>query len=82
MKKVIAAATAAALMAIAPTAALGSSADAPGKKIKNACGVNFGQLVSGGKKAGTSFHTNYAGGAKAFSADAILAAHGCSVTGG
>jgi hypothetical protein len=81
MKKLIAAAAAAAVMAIAPASALGNHTDAPGQKIKDACGVSFGQLVSGGKKAGTSFHTNYAGGAKAFSDDAILAAHGCTVNG-
>ena len=56
MKKVIAAATAAAVMAIAPATALGNSADAPGQKIENARGVSFGQLVSGGKKAGTQPH--------------------------
>ena len=78
MKKLIAVATAATVMAIAPATALGSSADAPGVKIANACGASFGQLVSGGKKNGSSFHTNYAGGANAFSADAILAAHGCA----
>ena len=81
MKKLIAACAAAAVMAIAPASALGKNVDAPGWKIKNACGKSFGQLVSGGKKDGTSFHTNYRGGAKAFSADAILAAHGCTVNG-
>lgn len=80
MKTLIAAAAAAAVMATAPASALGN-ADAPGQKIKSSCGASFGQLVSGGKKAGDSFHTNYAGGAKAFSDDAILAAHGCNVNG-
>ncbi|HEX6229414.1 MAG TPA: hypothetical protein VFZ41_08155 [Solirubrobacterales bacterium] len=78
-KRIVAAAAAAAVMAIAPANALGHNADAPGKKIKSACGMSFGQLVSGGKKTGTAFHTNYAGGAKAFSQDATLAAHGCNV---
>jgi hypothetical protein len=78
VKKLIAAATAAAVMAIAPGTALGSNADAPGQKVANACGASFGQLVSGGKESGSSFHSNYAGGANAFSADAILAAHGCA----
>jgi hypothetical protein len=82
VKKMLAAVAAAAVMAIAPASALGKNADAPGQKIKDACGVSFGQLVSAGKKSGTSFHSNYAGGAKAFSDDAILAAHGCTVNGG
>jgi hypothetical protein len=78
VRKLIVAATAAAAMAITPGTALGIAADAPGQKIANGCGASFGQLVSGGKKSGSSFHTNYAGGANAFSADAILAAHGCA----
>ncbi len=78
-KRVFAATAAAAVMAVAPTSALGHDADAPGKKIKSACGVSFGKLVSGGKKSGEAFHQNYAGGAKALSDDAILAAHGCNV---
>ena len=48
MKKLIAACAAAAVMAIAPASALGKNVDAPGWKIKNACGKSFGQLVSGG----------------------------------
>ena len=78
MKNLIAVATAATVMAIAPATALASGADAPGQKIATACGASFGQLVSGAKRNGSSFHTNYAGGANAFSADAILAAHGCA----
>ena len=82
MKKMLAALAAAAVMVVAPASALGKNADAPGQKIKAACGVSFGHLVSAGKKSGTSFHSNYAGGAKAFSDDAVLAAHGCTVNGG
>ena len=52
---------------------------APGQDIKTACGgASFGQLVSGAKSSGTAAHSNYAGGANAFSNPAILAAHGCT----
>ena len=37
-----------------------------------------GQLISGAKSSGSATHSNYAGGAHAFSDPAILAAHGCS----
>lgn len=47
----------------------------PGKTIKEACGVSFGQLIGPAKKAGDSTHSNYAGGAKAFVS--VLGAHGC-----
>lgn len=36
-----------------------------GKTIIDVVGVSFGQLVGPAKKAGTSAHGNYAGGAKA-----------------
>jgi hypothetical protein len=60
-------------LAIAPGAALA----APGTDIQAACGASFGALISGAKSSGTAAHSNYAGGAKAFSDPAILAAHGC-----
>lgn len=47
----------------------------PGKTIQEACGKSFGQLVGPAKKAGTSTHSNYAGGAKALLA--VAAEHGC-----
>ncbi len=47
----------------------------PGKTIQQACGVSFGQLVGPAKAAGTSVHSNYAGGAKALVP--LAAAHGC-----
>jgi hypothetical protein len=72
MKKAIAICAAAAALAVA--APTGASA-APGQDIKAACGASFGQLISGAKKAGTSVHSNYAGGAKAFSDPAVLALH-------
>jgi hypothetical protein len=50
---------------------------APGQDIKAACGLSFGQLISGAKSTGTAAHSNYGGGANAFSGPAILAAHGC-----
>ena len=50
---------------------------APGQDIKAACGASFGQLISAAKSTGTAVHSNYAGGANAFSDPAILAAHGC-----
>jgi hypothetical protein len=37
-------------------------------------------LVAGGKSTGTAAHYSYAGGAKAFSDPAILAAHGCGAS--
>ncbi|HEX6261581.1 MAG TPA: hypothetical protein VF097_01905 [Actinomycetota bacterium] len=52
---------------------------APGGDIREACGASFGQLVSAGRSSGTAFHTNYAGGAMAFSDPAVLAAHGCTL---
>lgn len=79
MKRIIATLAVTSLTAVAPATALAGKSHAPGHKIKSACGVSFGQLVSAGKSTGTAFHRNYAGGAKAFSADAILAAHGCAV---
>jgi hypothetical protein len=51
---------------------------APGQDIKAACGSSFGQLISAAKSSGTAAHSNYAGGTKAFSNPAILAAHGCA----
>ena len=51
---------------------------APGQDIKAACSLSFGQLISAAKSTGTSAHSNYAGGASAFSDPAILAAHGCT----
>ena len=64
---------AAALLAL-PTAA----GAAPGQDIKAACRLSFGQLISGATSSGTAAHSNYAGGANAFSNPAILAAHGCA----
>lgn len=46
-----------------------------GAAIQDACGVSMGQLIGPAKKAGTDFHDNYAGGAKALAA--VAAAHGC-----
>jgi hypothetical protein len=60
---------------VAGTAGAGAPGPAPGKAIQEACGVSFGQLVGPAKKAGTSFHSNYAGGAKALVP--LAAAHGC-----
>ena len=71
-KKIAATLSAAALLAL--PAAAGA---APGQDIKAACGLTFGQLISGAKSNGTAAHSNYAGGANAFSNPAILAAHGC-----
>jgi hypothetical protein len=73
MKKVITAAVATAALAITPAAAFA----APGTDIQSACGASFGTLISGAKSSGTAVHSNYAGGANAFSNPAILAAHGC-----
>ena len=73
MKQFLSAAIAAAALAIAPAAALA----APGADIQSACGASFGALISGAKSSGTAAHSNYAGGANAFSDPAILAAHGC-----
>jgi hypothetical protein len=72
-RKFAAAVCATALLAV-PTAA----GAAPGQDIKAACGLNFGQLISGAKSSGAAAHANYAGGANAFSDPAILAAHGCT----
>lgn len=55
----------------------GTAQAAPGRDIKEACGVSFGALVSSAKSSGTAAHGNYAGGAAAFADPAILAAHGC-----
>ena len=73
MKKCLSAAIAAAALAIAPGAAIA----APGADIQSACGASYGALISGAKSSGTAAHSNYAGGANAFSDPAILAAHGC-----
>jgi hypothetical protein len=51
---------------------------APGQDIETACGLSFGRLISATKSSGTAAHSNYAGGANAFSDPAILAAHGCA----
>jgi hypothetical protein len=72
-KRIVATAVAAALLVL--PAAAGA---APGQDIKTACGASFGQLVSAGKSNGSAAHSNYAGGAKAFSDPAVLAAHGCT----
>jgi hypothetical protein len=72
-KRIAAVACSAALLAL--PAAAGA---APGQDIKAACGLSFGQLISGAKSSGTAAHSNYAGGANAFSDPAILAAHGCA----
>lgn len=72
-KRIVALAATVVLVLSAPATALA----APGKDIKDACGASFGQLVSAGKSSGEAAHQNYAGGAKAFSAPEILAAHGC-----
>ena len=74
MRKRIAAAICTAALLALPAAA----GAAPGQDIKAACGLSFGQLISGAKSTGTSAHSNYAGGANAFSDPAILAAHGCT----
>lgn len=63
-------------LALPATAGAGN---APGQTIQDSCGVSFGALVSAGKSSGSAAHQNYAGGARAFSAPAILAAHGCAV---
>ena len=73
MKKVIAAAIATTALAITPAAAFA----APGSDIQEACGAPFGALIAGGKSSGAAAHSNYRGGANAFSDPAILAAHGC-----
>jgi uncharacterized membrane protein len=73
MRKRIAAAVCTAALLALPAAA----GAAPGQDIKAACGLSFGQLISAAKSSGTAVHSNYAGGAHAFSNPAILAAHGC-----
>ena len=73
MKRIAATSIAAVLLALPATASAG-----PGQEIKAACGATFGQLISGAKSSGTAAHSNYAGGANAFSDPAILAAHGCT----
>jgi hypothetical protein len=73
MKKLITTAVATAALAVTPAAAFA----APGADIQAACGASFGALISGAKSSGSAVHSNYAGGAKAFSDPAILAAHGC-----
>lgn len=73
MKKILTAAMATMALAVAPTAAFA----APGSDIQSACGAPFGALISGAKSSGSAAHSNYAGGANAFSNPAILAAHGC-----
>jgi len=72
-RKIAALISALALVALPATAGA-----APGQDIQAGCGLTFGQLISGAKSSGTSAHSNYAGGANAFSNPAILAAHGCS----
>ena len=74
MRKRIAATVCTAALLVLPAAA----GAAPGQDIKGACGLSFGQLISGAKSTGTSAHSSYAGGANAFSDPAILAAHGCT----
>jgi hypothetical protein len=74
MRKRIAVAVCSAAILVLPTAA----GAAPGQDIKAACGLSFGQLVSAAKSSGTAAHSNYAGGANAFSDAVILAAHGCT----
>ena len=71
--RIVAISAAVSLLAL-PTAA----GAAPGQDIKVACGASFGQLISAAKSSGTAVHSNYAGGANAFSGPAILAAHGCN----
>ena len=56
-------------------AAVPAANAAPGKAIQDACGASFGQLVGPAKSSGTSFHGNYAGGAKALVP--FAEAHGC-----
>ena len=80
MKRTLGIALAAALAISAVAApAMGASENAKGGGngllIQKACGVSFGQLVGPAKKAGTSFHANYAGGANALVP--LAAAHGC-----
>ena len=72
-KLILGAATALGLFLALPGAAFA----APGLTINQQCGASFGELVSGGKSAGAAVHMSYAGGARAFSHPAILAAHGC-----
>jgi hypothetical protein len=74
MRNRIAATVVATALLALPTAA----GAAPGQDIKEACGGSFGQLISAAKSSGTAAHSNYAGGAHAFSDPAILAAHGCT----
>ena len=74
MRKRVAVAVCSAALLAMPTAA----AAAPGHDIKAASGASFGQLISGAKSSGTAMHSNYAGGANAFSNPAILAPHGCT----
>ena len=74
MHKHIAVAISAAALLALPAAA----GAAPGQDIQSACNASFGQLISGAKSSGTSAHSNYGGGANAFSDPAILAAHGCT----
>jgi hypothetical protein len=74
MRKRFAMAVCSAAMLALPTVA----GAAPGQDIKAACGLSFGQLISAAKSSGTAAHSNYAGGASAFSDPAILAAHGCN----
>ena len=71
--RLVAAIAAASLLAIPAGAGA-----APGQDIQSACGATFGQLISAAKSSGTAAHSNYAGGANAFSNPAILAAHGCT----
>ena len=70
--------TAALISALTLFALPATAGAAPGQDIQAGCGLTFGQLISGAKSSGTSAHSNYAGGANAFSNPAILAAHGCS----
>ncbi len=69
---------AAAVCSVAILALPAAAGAAPGQDIKAACALSFGQLISAAKSSGTAAHSNYAGGANAFSDAAILAAHGCA----
>src|SRR5829696_1293183 len=63
MRKRIAVAICSAALLALPT----SAGAAPGQDIKAACGLSFGQLISGANSSGTAAHSSYAGGANAFS---------------
>ena len=46
-----------------------------GKTLIDVTGYSFGQLIGPSKKAGTSTHSNYAGGVKALVQAALAGAH-------